>query len=269
MLAACGGQVTTSDGGGDAGAEHDDFDGTVTACSAGAAMLCGAACGNTCPYKQSDGTGCMQPGDNDGSALSLCNTLDGGIIFSTVSCNECLDGHACTVTTSEVPVTATASDLFAQMVCDDVRFAEMFALNGRLDLARYPDRSAYTGDPLPPPPTACPSVPGIQLCGGACGECAAGYVCIGRSPEHPYSLCVNDWTKQIPSFPQPVCIRDAGTIDGGFVGSCYDGNDKFRCLTFKVDDASQPIADQFSLCVDKSICLAAAAGYPGGAFCSP
>ena len=261
LLASCGGQVAGNDAGSsDAGSERVDFDGSVTPCSAGAAMLCGSVCGDSCP-RQPDGTGCQQLGDNDGSALSICDTFDGGIQWAA-DCTECSDGHLCVSTTSE-PDGLVPSYRFDSMVCADVRFAEMYALNGRDDLARYADRGAYTGAPLPPPPASCPSIPGIQLCGGACGDCPAGYVCTGRSPLHPYSLCINDWRFGHPSLPPPTCI---GSADAG--ATCYDGNDKFRCLTFKVDDASQPIADQYSVCVDKSICLAAAAGYPGGASCT-
>lgn len=40
------------------------------------------------------------------------------------------------------------------------------------------------------------------------------------------------------------------------------------CLTFQVDGAVQPMADEFSLCVDGATCQAAAQSYPGGAFCT-
>jgi len=260
---ACGGETTQQDGGPDAQAvDASEWDGSVTPCSAGEAMLCGGNCGDTCP-RTPEGTGCQELADDDGGHLAICDTIDGGIEWALkIGCAECSDGHVCVATTSELYPLETSAD-FGSMVCTDVRFAEMYALNGHADLARYPDRSAYTADPLPTPGD-CPSVSGITLCGGACGECPSGYVCVGRSPLHPYSLCVNDWRSHNPPGVAPAqCIRsdDAGA-------TCYDGNDTFRCLTFKVDDASQPVADQYSLCVDKALCFAAAAGYPGGAFCT-
>ena len=257
---ACGGEVVVTDGGIDATIDVP-FDAPITACSAGAAMLCGASCGNTCP-PQSQGGGCLELGDDDGGHLAICNSFDGGIEWSLVQCDECSDGRICVAATSEMALTTTPSQAFGAMVCADTRFAQMYALNGRDDLVRYPDRSAYDGAALPTP-SDCPSVAGITLCGGACGACPNGYVCMGRSPSHPHSLCVNDWrTASPPGVLSATCSRDAGS------GSCFDGNDAFRCFTFTVDTASQPVADLNSICIDKAICLAAAAGYPGGAFCA-
>jgi len=144
-----------------------------------------------------------------------------------------------------------------QDVCTTGDLPNLWLLNGRSDLARYADRSTYDGTPLPPSPTSCPSVAsGMKLCGGACGTCADTEVCTGRSPLHPYSLCL---TAEPQSFP---CVR-------GSSGSCNALRPGYMCLTYQVDNAAQSIADQGSLCVPGSICLAAAQSYPGGAFCTP
>lgn len=83
--------------------------------------------------------------------------------------------------------------------------------------------------------------------------CQSGFVCVGRSPLHPYSVCVNE--------KGATCQRDV-------LPSCMDLFADRRCLTFKVDEPSQPVADAHSLCVDRAICDAAAQAYPGGAFCT-
>jgi hypothetical protein len=190
-----------------------------------------------------------------------------GFGFEISDCQECTDGHVCVFESSTNaqnfgPDSSAALEMQI-MGCTDMGYAEMYALNGRSDLARYADRSAYTNAPLPTP-SDCPSIAGLTLCGGACGDCATGYICVGRSPLHPYSLCVNDFTTHpappnVPTF----CLR-SDTND------CEDVNNPgaLRCLTFKVDDASQPVADANSFCVDTAVCNAAAAAYPGGAYCT-
>jgi hypothetical protein len=125
-------------------------------------------------------------------------------------------------------------------------------MNKHADWVRYVDRSTYTGAPLPEP-TSCPSISGLTLCGGSCGTCPNGYQCIGRSPLHPYSLCINPYEM---SFLY-ICQRGK---------TCGSGR---RCLTFVVDDAAQAYADAHSFCVDASTCDTAAKSYPGGALCGP
>lgn len=50
----------------------------------------------------------------------------------------------------------------------------------------FQDLSDYVPGPLPS--VACPRA-GVGLCGGACGSCAAGNVCVGRSHAHPFGVC--------------------------------------------------------------------------------
>jgi hypothetical protein len=155
---------------------------------------------------------------------------------------------------SERDLQTTNIETFLRLACADERWALMYSLNGRNDLARYADRSTYTGTPLPGVSATCPSIPNLQLCGGACGACSAGYMCMGRSPLHPYSLCVNKWSSggQCDRSNPVACSSPAG----------------YRCMTYKVDAVAQPVADAYSFCVDKAICDAAAQSYPGGVFCT-
>jgi len=126
----------------------------------------------------------------------------------------------------------------------------MFALNGFADHVRYADRSAYTEAPISPPPTDCPNIVGLQLCGGACGSCPdKSSICMGRSPLHPYSICV----------PQ---LQLGGQFD---VDQCQRG--ELDCFVFQVDSASQPVADKNGVGVSPAQC-ATAWQYPGGASCN-
>lgn len=117
----------------------------------------------------------------------------------------------------------------------------------------YADGSTFDGTPLPTP-SDCPSIPGITLCGGACGDSCAkdgSQVCTGRSPLHPYSFCA-------PAIQTQVfqCARDDPPGDG-----------KHGCLIYRVSPADQPVANSNGLWIDLATCEAAAAGYPGGADC--
>jgi hypothetical protein len=167
-----------------------------------------------------------------------------------IDCSHCPDGHVCALPSARYQ--QPLPDGFVLFECVVPEVAQMYALNGRKDLALYADRSTYTDAPLPPPPETCPRFPGLRLCGGACGGCEPDEVCMGRSPLHPYSLCVR---------AKGECIRgNPGGVDMGI---------KYRCLTFKADDDAQPTADRWSVLAREEQCLAAAKYYPGGAFCGP
>jgi hypothetical protein len=253
IVAGCGGRFAedsdaatdsgASDGGvADAGADVSGW----TNCQApsgvgicGGPNNCGAQCQNCYPIFEDAGE--LRPCDDVNYYFAPDSSVDTYVCPDGAlnACTEDENAPACwddTCTTADLP--------------------KLWLLNGRADLARYADRSSYTGATLPPTPTACPTVSsGLQLCGGACGSCGATQVCTGRSPSHPYSLCVN---AEPDSFP---CAR-------GSAGSCNTIHDGYMCLTFQVDTASQSIADQASLCVPSTLCQAAAASYPGGAFCT-
>lgn len=133
--------------------------------------------------------------------------------------------------------------------CVRFEIAQLYANNGWAKAARYTDFSHFTGDALPTP-TTCPSVPGIQLCGGACGDtCPDGTHCTGRSPDHPYSVCVPD--------PSGLwCSSNAARGDQGW-----------GCFAFSVPPEDKNIVKTISYCVPADWCHAAAAGLPGGGMC--
>lgn len=132
--------------------------------------------------------------------------------------------------------------------CAPENLTRLYVMNGAgADKIRYADESDWTGKFLEVPPT-CPSLPGVPLCGGACPPCKTGEACTGRSPLHPYSVCI----------PQPnaYCSRAKPACPGGM-----------SCFTFKVQPDAQPIADKAGYCIPTAACQAAASSYPGGANC--
>jgi len=251
LAIGCGGKVDGTPDGGDGGTTDGSFDAGLDAagwtnCEAPSGVsICGGPndCGSQCKT-------CVY---GDSGLLNACNDVN---YQFTVS-----DGAADTFLCPDGAMNACAFDKGApdcwQGACVTEDLPKLYLLNGRPDLARYSDRASYTGDPIPPPPTSCPSVAqGLELCGGACGPCQDGTMtCTGRSPLHPYSMCL---TSEPESFP---CARGSN----GYCNSVRPGD---MCLTYKVDSAAQSIADQNSLCVPASICQAAAQSYPGGAFCT-
>ncbi|MCA9621419.1 MAG: hypothetical protein KC731_20500 [Myxococcales bacterium] len=118
---------------------------------------------------------------------------------------------------------------------------------GAGDQVHYTDHSRYTGEPLPSP-TTCPASPGLKLCGASCGSCGNDEVCRGRSPRHPYGVC-------LPAEPRN-CSANA---------ACFAGE---ACFIFEVDEASQALADYYGTCVDAAACQASLP-FAGGAKCLP
>lgn len=246
LLVACGGTLTVAADGGDGGDSALGEDAGYTRCaSPHGAKLCGGPAGCECPLQYCGADAAYGPS----SEVRVCG-LGGpnGDDWSFLECRACVDGNLCFRTDARWASTT--------LECGSPEFGVLLDMYGHRDWVRYADNSTYTGEPLPEP-ASCPAIPGLQLCGGACGSCPTGYVCVGRSPRHPYSLCVNKGG--IPNRPSR-CTRGQ---------PCLGVQGELRCLTYKVDDAAQHFADELSVCVDTAVCAAAASAYPGGAFCGP
>jgi len=120
----------------------------------------------------------------------------------------------------------------------------------------FQDLSDYVPGPLPG--GACPRT-GVGLCGGACGPCAAGSICVGRSHAHPFGVCAPLTTasnklargcSRRPSSSAEACVGDE------------------ECLVFSSeDDTVQKAADEAGLCLARGRCRDARAIIPGGVFC--
>jgi hypothetical protein len=123
------------------------------------------------------------------------------------------------------------------------------------EVLRYCDWEPWTGAPLPLP-TTCPVFSTFNICGGACGTCNAGESCRGRSPEHPYGICL----------PSPLihCLAQCGSDAGCVLLPCPSG---MSCAQY-IDSTSsgQELAVDKQFCVPSSSC-AELGQYPGGAEC--
>ncbi len=158
-------------------------------------------------------------------------------------CPLCRDGDICA---------AWYGGPYIAFYCAPYQAGILYAQNGAPDRVRYADLGLWTGDPLPLP-TTCPDL-GFPICGGNCGGCPSG-ICAGRSPLHPYGLCV---PLHLPGGDPNVCGVGSG-------GACPSG---WGCFTYKVQAAAQKVADQQAFCLPTDYCKNAAANLPGGGKCS-
>lgn len=125
------------------------------------------------------------------------------------------------------------------------------AAHGEAERLSYADRGLWTGEPIPSP-SSCPPDSAVDICGGYCGGCNIGQICTGRSPKHPYGLCV--------PTNSGICSLDPN-VKGD---SCESGE---LCFVFKVEAEHQLLADGIGFCLAKEVCQAAAADLPGGGRC--
>ncbi len=258
VLAACGGREVKGAGDVDSGIQVGDgsavTDGTTnTACTAaGGASICGGsatACSaaltsQTCNCEVLANVialgGTVRPND-----VSVC----GGTELPRT--RLCADGEILVAAPASSVDTAVASTAISY-VCAPFEDAELYAASGWARAVLYADYSDYTGNPLPSA-SSCPAVPGVTLCGGACGSCDQGLYCTGRSPVHPYSFCVPD-----------LAADESATASGqhGFT-SCGPG---YGCFAYSVQVDAQPLANDDSFCLPEALCEAAT-NIPGGGMC--
>jgi hypothetical protein len=246
LSVACGGRegaqarADVPDGAVDGATESSTDAGWTQCASPDGLAVCGGP--SQCPNTAEECGGCTAPAP----LLGACQTpawLSFGVPKQCGS--SCADGTVCV---ADYDGNAT---LF---FCSPYDLGVLFAQNGAATQVRYADMAAWTGTPLPLP-ESCPSIPGIQFCGGNCGACPqVGDACTGRAPLHPYSFCA-------PPSPGPC---SAGSHDCG-----GDAGGLFGCLTFTVEPDAQQIADRYGLCLPVATCQSVAANLPGGATCSP
>jgi len=184
---------------------------------------------NDCPVPANDCPFCT--GDPD--AVGLCASPR-----SAAFCPACDDGYVCIQ-----PYAAQSIH-----VCLPFDVGQLYASSGSADRVRYADQSHWTGQPLPEPSDCGDG--GMPLCGGLCDPCAAGSLCVGRSPLHPYGFCV-------PS-PYGPCSKGKPDVCGSGKG----------CVIFTDPPSDQAVADQNGLCVPINACEALGHAYPGGATCA-
>jgi hypothetical protein len=231
---SCGGGVAGSSLQ-DAG--HGEADAVWTQCSTpGDLRVCGGPAGCDATGKTCD---CLRL-CGDAGDLAVCSTPAFPTGPSAI-CFLCRDGNVCIM---EQPCSMT------DLVCVPFEMGVLFANNGAADRVRYADFSRWTGDQLPEPNT-CPSLSGATVCGGHCGGCANGEICTGRSPLHPYG----------------ICVAQAKSCRGGQAGAC--GSQSEGCFTFKVQPDVQALATINGICLPLGQCQAIAGELPGGGTCDP
>jgi hypothetical protein len=248
FMLGCGGVASGSDGG-DAAADVS-ADSTVAKDAGGDAGWTDCrspdgfqVCYGTHQCAPADCTFCQANFSNPKNMeLTVCAN-DAWANSGAQSCwDACRDGELCV---RSVP----ASTLFS---CGGASLGKLFDINGGRDRVRYADWSLYDGMDLPLPAT-CPSL-GLPLCGGACPPCAAKHLCTGRSPLHPYSMCVPENSK-LMGGPE-YCTKAKPACPNGM-----------WCFVFKVQPSTQALADEGGYCTPSAQCQAAASNLPGGGFC--
>lgn len=244
---ACGGRLVGADGGPDANGGRDGGGGWGDCSSPNGYAICGGPkhcdVGPLCPK-------CDWGPFADaasGAVVPCTNTAYWSSFDPASGCQECLDGNICVAFNSD----------FAELDCQGFELGLLYARAGVGFAVRYADNSTFTGERLPEPAT-CPQAGGVKLCGGACGDtCGPKEVCTGRSPLHPYSLCLPD--ARPSSKVQLPCSA------GAEAPRCNNG----YCFIFKVQPEAQQNADDNGVCMDKPLCQAAASALPGGGICLP
>ena len=234
-----GGSTGDGGAGGSAGAALDagvGADAGWTNCSAPEWKGCGTP---DCPDGRKDCTLCSISGD-----AGLLGTCAGSLLSNDVG-DKPSDGR--------VLLSGQGSFSTVPLFLENVPYNAgiIVANHGQVDRLGYADRGVWTGDALPMPKT-CPSIPDVPTCGGYCGGCPVGQICTGRSPLHPYGICIPENAgvcSTVSSVPGDQCASGEG------------------CFIFKVEAAHQKVADATGFCVPLKECQAMAANLPGGGFC--
>lgn len=261
-MAACGGSVTVDIGDAAGGGGSDASDGSSGSSGStggsGGMGAAGADAGGdsaSTPCSAPDWEGCGSPDcpDSRPGCIQCNGTSDAGLIFICAESliiglgGKPLDGH--------VLLTMQPSFTTLPLLDEEVPFSAgvIVANHGQADRLAYADRGVWTGQPIPKP-TDCPKIQDVSTCGGYCGGCPFGQVCTGRSPLHPYGLC-------IPT-DAGVCSL-VSDINGS---TCKKGE---GCFTYTVEPEHQHVADGTGFCMPLAQCQATAANLPGGGHCQP
>jgi hypothetical protein len=236
LLIACETHVVEPSGGGGTGASGGSGAGVPTDCeSEDGRRVCGG--NNQCFLTEGEGfngNGCV-------CSIVLTDNADMGYCIETVEDwmgggRTCRDGG---IIGHDPPVT-----------CLPAEMGELFCKGGGENYVFFVDHQPFDCSPLPEP-SECLSTDSLELCGDACGPCSnPGDTCYGRSPRHPYSFC-------IPPTGTPCSPTKA----------CSDPERSCFIFEHPDDPVAQALAEQFGLCVERSVCEAAAAELPGGARC--
>lgn len=254
VIAACGGQIDTPSTGADASSDGSaGHDGVGVDADAGVWTECSSPQGyQICrgPKNCPDTCGCADhrfPSET-GNAISFCIN-DPLVDFIAAHTRE--NNWKCNASCEGI----CARDMFDGIFsCVPYEIGVLYAQSGAADSVRYGDLGLWRNEPIPATAGACPTVPGMTLCGPGCGTCAANERCVGRAPLHPTGFCMP------ATGPSVTCAVATAQTDC----PAWD-----KCFTFTVEPAAQAIADEYGYCVPTASCSTLATSLPGGGKCSP
>ncbi len=138
-------------------------------------MLCGEVCGNCSSGRCDHFLSAQQTPEN----LGVCSL---GQVVPTEPPNVA----RCEICPAGYPLCVDVPFRIPFCVLEDV-CVKAFNI-GMRDACTYEDHTLWSPSDQIPTEAACPIVGG-SLCGGGCGDCAAGLQCAGRSPTHPFGIC--------------------------------------------------------------------------------
>ncbi|CAN5190138.1 hypothetical protein BH09MYX1_BH09MYX1_11290 [soil metagenome] len=235
-LLGCGSASSPTDAGADAGSEAEAPWMTTCAASTGA-RVCGGY--NACPTDKEDCGSCFR-GLEPNNELGLCQPAHARLGYDGDICPAAVDGKICIA-----PFPSKPTEL---LVVADIEWGLLFKQNGAGARVRYADMSTFTGEPLPVPATCTTDVTMGRVCGGNCGGCNVGELCHGRSPLHPYGVCLPSAKSGCPNTKFPCLSSES-------------------CFIFTVQPDAQADADLAGYCLPTAECNDLATHLPGGGKC--
>jgi hypothetical protein len=243
FFAACGGSVGsgTSDASIADGSNDDsggDGDAALSPCESTMGL---ALCGGSLDCPNTAACNCAPRFCDAGAAICL---NDAAVGLHAPTCFLCPDGDVCV---EEEPLCGVDSSV-ALGSCYPFELGALFAQDGASEQVHYADYASWTGASLPEPET-CPTFNTFSICGAHCGGCNSGDVCTGRSPLHPYGVCL------------PTSSTECSTTG---TAACEAGS---SCFRFTVQTSAQGGADAHGVCLSTDQCQDMAANLPGGGSC--
>lgn len=252
VLGACGGEVSRTASGGSGGL-GGGAGGGGAAGSDGGAGAGGIAGSGWTECSTPDYAFCGVPECPEGRpGCSLCVPAGAPGLYGT--CAESLSPDEVYYKAADGKILVSRdAPMAAPFIVNEAPFSAgvFLAAHGQAARVAYADRGVWTGDALPTPET-CDPIPGVEICGGFCGGCPIGQTCTGRSPRHPYGLCV--------PINASLC-----SLDPKVKGEACQSSE--LCFVFEVEPDHQPMADATGFCLAKTVCQAAALNLPGGGLC--
>lgn len=264
LATACGRTVLDSDDAsgdsvGDAGFETGADGGPLSLCEPDGIRICGASCPELATPDSGDiaadaagycpGVGCLSSEDIQSDAAAAAGVCWADMkSIAQFPCGACNDGEVC------------LEQATTGLVCVPEDVCRALWDLGVRDVCRYADFHPYDGRPLPTPTSSCPPAPaGFEVCGATCDACDQGERCVGRSPDHPFGICRDEFSA-------------TGTAPTDFK-RCWDTlghlapTSGYGCAAFATSVGDESLAKEWAVILRTADCLAIAPTFPGGLRC--